>query len=402
MSWLLPRVFGRPQNLLCEPCLSDKLPAKNSLYIGEDATGFAPATVAILQQADGGLSKWEDCHANHCGFLLAAWPHPNEILNLLEVLAQLPATTPVALYEKNIAVLPNVLIHDSASLDNNSAASLRGLRSALRSQGRGQTEALVLLPAARLALILRGSSMAVKQPAAGASLQNRRYLHHLLDHSRSLSLLSGLSATETPTDNCRRLILAPHFDDECLLFDDAIHQSQQRGDKLKLLWLTDGGHSAIIRQEEGRAAAGQLGIEHSACLSAQEGNLQAKGKVLKRFREILRAFKPTEVCLPWWLDNHIDHYEATRLLLAARDSYTNDLKVSLSGFWTPLPRATAHPNLLSAINCHQSQLAEVDYAQAAVAAHNWQGWQFGGQQLLAVDDYLKAFKLSGSHKRYYR
>jgi LmbE family N-acetylglucosaminyl deacetylase len=414
MTWLLPRTFGRPRNLLCEPVVTDELPARQAGWWGQKPDQLVPGTVALLQSAEAGLREWQD----GCDFLLAAWPQAGaEHADLLALLDGLPSTTPVVLFEHQVTVLPNLVVAspdcDPAGADN-AAAGLRVLRSALRHQGCGQAEALVLLPAGRMRLILRGSSMAVKQPDAAGSLQNRRYLHHLLDHARSLSLLQSLlplpsNRTEhgDQTAARRSLFLAPHFDDECLLFASALHQAQQRGDQIRLLWMTDGGENGDIRSREGAAACRALGIEPGECLGAPESNLRARGKALRGLRHHLAEFQPQVIHLPWWLDNHIDHYEVSRLLAAALPDNSGDLQLGLSGLWTPLPRGMAaadggepHPSQLEAIACHTSQLAELDYVAVSCGLIKWQ--ENESLWCLSARDYFGAFKRSGSHRRWYR
>jgi hypothetical protein len=314
--------------------------------------------------------------------------------------------------------LPNLIVeskNNNPSDEQSPEACLRRFRSAVRSSGLGEAEALVFLPARRLSLILRGSPLATFQPGPSKSLQNRRYLHHLLDYQRSLSLLSGLvennslasSSEELPAPQ-RVLVLAPHFDDECLLFGQQILNAARAGSEVRVVWMTDGGNESSVRHAEGLAALKVLGVEDSACLQAPESRLTAKGPWVSELRRHLTEFCPQEIMLPWWPDNHVDHFEVTRVLKAAWQPRLQDCNLRLSGFWTPLPFGECcplNPKVADALKTHKSQLTGVNYLRVFQGLSCWHG---DGQRdmsrswLLPSKEYFSAFRRSGVGKRRYR
>jgi LmbE family N-acetylglucosaminyl deacetylase len=124
-------------------------------------------------------------------------------------------------------------------------------------------------------------------------------------------------------------------------------------------------------------------------------------------RQHLNEFQPQVIHLPWWLDNHVDHYEVSRLLVAALPASSGDVQLGLSGLWTPLPRgmtaaegSESHPSHLEAIACHSSQLAELDYVAVSCGLVKWEANE--APWYMSARDYFGAFKRSGSHRRWYR
>ncbi|RMH03927.1 MAG: hypothetical protein D6702_04520, partial [Planctomycetota bacterium] len=286
------------------------------------------------------------------------------------------------------------------------AAGRRAWRSAFRHHGRGGAEGLVLLPARRLVHVLRGSFLAAGNPGPAGSLQNRRYLVHLLDHQRSLVLLA--TAAARPLRPRRRLLfLAPHFDDECLLFGSAIAAAVAAGCEVRLVWMTDGGAAGERRRREAAAAAADLGVTDRHVLGAPETRLGRRGPWTGRLRRLIEEFAPERIHLPWWGDGHVDHYETARVFAAARPRRGGPEEVALSSFWTALPggqRLPWRPERDAALRRHASQLAEVDYLRAGRGLGRWLGGAEGPAErhlVLAAGEYARLFRASGAARRAY-
>ena len=127
---------------------------------------------------------------------------------------------------------------------------------------------------------------------------------------------------------------------------------------------------------------------------------------MQKLIRLMVDFQPTRVLIPWWLDNHIDHFETTRVLAAASARMAPNFEVAATGFWTPLPGGHAvahHPLKDRAIACHASQLTDVDYLACAQGLSRWGGGEANERYwLLSADAYLRRFRASGSSQRRYR
>ncbi len=406
MGRLLPCLLGRPRDLLVEPVVADHLPAARPGFSGGDAARDVPGTLALLRAQGAEPLPWTE----DSDLLLTPWPEPGEQTGwLLELLSGLPPAYPVALYEREVPLLPNLVVGAGEEPLGDPRAGLRAHRSALRHLGRGGAEALALLPAKRAALLLRGSPLAMGRPGAGRSLQNRRFLAHALDHQRSLLQLHGLPERLLgPVD--RVLVLAPHFDDEVLLCGQAVLDARAAGAEVCIAWMTDGGAAGSVRRSEAGAAAAALGVERLEFLGAPETRLGRRGPWTARLRRLLTEFRPQRVHLPWWGDGHVDHYETNRVLLAAWPAALAGAEIAAGAFWTPLPSGTllpVGPGKEAALRCHASQLAEVDYARAAAGLERWNARRLDGVEraelhlVLPAEDYWRRFRRSGAGRRLY-
>ena len=414
MSRVFPYFLSRPANLLAEPFVATELPTKRPRFVAGDPRPWVRGTLKILENQGSPALPWSE----DADFILAPWPNPGkECQDLCRLLAGVDSSTPVALYERDFPVLPNTVIQrrgEQTSSGPEVSDSLSRFRASLRHGGKGEAEALVLLPAQRMKLILKGSFLATFQPRSKDSLQSRRYLHHLLDHQRSLSVLARvdqeLSDSQHHRDNPeeRVLALAPHFDDEVLLLGAELAQAVESECPMRLLWLTDGGKEGEKRRTEGARAAKILGVSETACLNAPESNIRAHGKWTQDLRQHLEEFKPTRILMPWWLDNHVDHFELTRVLRAAWPTGFPSCTLSLTGFWTPLPfgaNVPVHAKLEEALRQHESQLTSLDYVASFAGLNAWYGGSSERPSSRTWDvpakDYFAAFKESGSGLRRY-
>ncbi|MCH2111419.1 MAG: PIG-L family deacetylase, partial [Planctomycetes bacterium] len=230
---------------------------------------------------------------------------------------------------------------------------------------------------------------------------------HLLHHQRSLSqAVEALNPQGALPASKRVLAFAPHFDDESLLFGSALASAVEGGADVRLVWLTNGGAHARIRREEAEQAAKTLGVSDHHLLGAPETRLHAGGAWVQKLRRLMVDFHPTRVLLPWWLDNHIDHFETTRVLAAAAQGQALDFEIAATGFWTPLPGGHAvahHPLKEQALACHSSQLDEVDYLACAKGLSRWGGGDPNERYwCLPAREYLRRFAASGAARRRYR
>ncbi|HEX9794490.1 MAG TPA: PIG-L family deacetylase, partial [Planctomycetota bacterium] len=301
-------------------------------------------------------------------------------------------------------------------------AGLRAYRTAFRHRGLGGAEALVLMPAARVRALLRGSHVAEKQPRGGDSLLNRRFLVAALDHQRSLAVLADLAADPRELDPVERVVVVmPHFDDEVLQCGAALLAAREAGAEVRAIWLTDGARgiegaapeeSARVRHREGRAALAELGVEDLHFLDAPETFLRRRGPWTRRLRRLLQEFAPQRVHSVWWGDNHVDHYEAFRVLRAAWPRGLQDCEIAASGAWTPVPGGrvvTIDPVRRAvkdrALAAHASQLAQVDYRRVERGLARWYGRDLvdpgEAERFLCAPapELFAAYRASGADKR---
>lgn len=162
MARFLPLLLPRTSGDWCPAHPATRFPSERPRFLHGDPRDHAPQACALLAEHGDALLPW----GNDDGDLLfAPAPRPGEEAELLrEVLTGLPGNFPVLLYPRESPLLPN-----------------------LDCQG----EELCMLPAERMALLLRGTGWAERRPGPHSSLQNRVYLGLALDLWRSLMLLSG-------------------------------------------------------------------------------------------------------------------------------------------------------------------------------------------------------------------
>lgn len=406
------------------PAVGERLPGERPGFTAGDPRDWIPGALATLEQAGKPALPW----TSECDFLFAPYPLPGrETEVLLELLAGLHADYPVALYERDVPLLPNLLVpsgtedrgHDFAT----PAAGLRAYRSAFRQRGRGGAEAFVLLPARRLAGVLRGSFLGEIHPGPGGSLQNRRFLALALDHQRSLHLLpQGLRAAG-PEPAGRVAVVMPHFDDDVIQCGGALLAARAAGAEVRMIWMTDGARgipaagpeeSARVRREEAEAAMGRLGIADLHFLEAPETRLERRGPWTARLRRLLREFQPDRVHTVWWADNNVDHFETNRVLRAAWPRELDGAEIAASGFWTPILGNRCLPLTPevrrvkdAALAAYASQIAEVDYLRVERGLSRWYGREEPGEcyaeefLCLPAAEYWQRYRASGASRRWF-
>lgn len=413
MRRILPVLLRRPDNLISVPEAAPLSAARRPGFLHGDPQPWAPAACARLRP-----EPW----TSGCDLLLAPAPRPGDERDaLLGILDEQPPERPVVLYERDWPLWPNALVHGEAGGEDSAigraSAALRAYRSAFRHAGAGYAEALQILPAARTADLLRGSPRAAR--GGRGPLENRRFLTTALDHQRSLPLVCGGAPRLQPAR--RVVVLAPHFDDEVIGAGGAILDASASGAEVRLIWLTDGARgvpgvaaaeSSRLRKEEARAAAAELGVRDLHFLDAPEQRLCARGPWRAALRSLLREFAPERVHLVWWMDNHVDHYETSRLLRAAWPAGLSGARIAATGTWAPLPgaallalNAAAQRRKEAALRRHASQLRAVDYLRAARGLTAWNARDLPGAEHAEsyweteAETYFAAFRASGADRR---
>lgn len=183
---------------------------------------------------------------------------------------------------------------------------------------------------------------------------NRTLVLQLKDYARSffrpVNLLSVPDLVERPPGS-NIVVLSPHFDDDVLGCGGTLYKHARAGERITIVYLTDGrqGDPACpdkkqverTRKEEARRATGILGIDSLVFLDQPETNLRPVPCVVEQVADLLATLRPDLIYLPSFLENHVDHFEANRILLRAASALSPSCGICAYECWTPLL-----PNLL--------------------------------------------------------
>ena len=435
-----PLFLRRPDNLLSVPTLAQALPTQRPGFLQGDPSPWIPSTLALLHEQSGGMVLPWDAD---CDLLILPAPLFADELPV-EILRQLPGDYPVLVYESHQPVFPNAVVaqrEDCGEIPSSpfdaAAAGLRAFRSAFRHQGKGGSEAFMLLPASRLLYLSRLAFRFESKPSPGASLQNRRFLSLPLDYSRSVHALAAQVHSDIHTATARDAfceppalaaaqrvaVVIPHFDDESIACGGAIASAVESGAEVRLIWLTDGSRgvpsvshqeSARLRKEEALEAASRLGVTDVHFLDFPETRLTDKVDSRNWLGRLLDDFQPTRIHSLWWAENNVDHYQMNRLLRAAMPKSLRHCELAMGGVWSPLPvipgvtqslalKGGIAQKQVAALSAHTSQIKEVDYLRVSAGLNAWNG-RFGQGPaenflVMPAQDYWRAFDQSGSKRR---
>jgi LmbE family N-acetylglucosaminyl deacetylase len=201
----------------------------------------------------------------------------------------------------------------------------------------------------------------------------------------------------------RVIALAPHMDDETIGCGGARACSASAGAHVRVVFLTDGRYGssklsalkgaerhaaedelAALRKKEAHAALEILGVKLVSYLDAEDGHLLDDKQAAGRLRTILEEDRPELVYLPSQLEQHPDHYAASRVLLDATQGTALDFQCCSYEVWTPL-----FPNCLvkidevvevkrHALQQYRSQLEDQDYVHSGLALSAYRSAGFTG------------------------
>lgn len=199
----------------------------------------------------------------------------------------------------------------------------------------------------------------------------------------------------------RVLVLAPHMDDETIGCGGALALHARAGAMCHVVFLTDGRHGggqiknlgdaerrseelklAETRRSEARLALETLGVREVSFLDVEDGTLESDRHISERLREILERETPELVYVPSFLEQHPDHYAASRILLEAAREPPLHFQCLAYEVWTPL-----FPNCLvridevleqkqRALAHYRSQLSQMDYLHSAMGLNAYRSAAF--------------------------
>ena len=162
----------------------------------------------------------------------------------------------------------------------------------------------------------------------------------------------------------RVLVLAPHPDDETLGCGGAIIRHRRRGDRVLVVFVTDGGPLAAERRREARAAARTLGAPRLRFWDYPDGGLDRARDLAPRLAALLRREKPNVVYRPGAEDPHSDHRALALAFESLGPAGFHDCRYEV---WAaPKPNAVLDvtrdfARKTRALRAHRTQLARVDF-----------------------------------------
>ena len=174
------------------------------------------------------------------------------------------------------------------------------------------------------------------------------------------------------------LVLAPHPDDECLGCGGALILHRRQGDRVKVLFATDGAAGDALdyyagrdyrelRREEARRAAAVLGVDELVFWDYSDGKLAEARDLPERLVALLEADRPDIIYRPSRLEVHPDHWalgvgveEALRRYRPAPDDFRYEIWATVQPSHV-LDISPVWAQKKKAIEQYESQLRYNDY-----------------------------------------
>lgn len=218
----------------------------------------------------------------------------------------------------------------------------------------------------------------------------RALIRQIRDYARTfvrpVNSLSGPEAVDTPPGT-RVLVLSPHFDDDVIGCGGTLAKHVRAGHPVAVAYMTDGreGDASIpdkdrvstLRKDEARRATSLLGITNLTHLDEPETKLRSTSNLLERLSGLFRTINPDLVYLPWFLDNHIDHFETNRVLFDLAGELDGSITIAAYEVWMPLV-----PNIVvditdvaelkrQALRQYETQVRQIDYVETTLGLNKY-------------------------------
>jgi len=134
----------------------------------------------------------------------------------------------------------------------------------------------------------------------------------------------------------RILVISPHPDDEVIGPGGTLIQAQNSGATISILYLT--GHPESQRGKEAQNVAGVMKWDASF-LNFPEGNIPMAREAAQQFANAFNAVRPDTVYVPFLLDDHPDHRDASHMLATAVEQRLIDANFEVWAFqvYTMIP-----------------------------------------------------------------
>jgi LmbE family N-acetylglucosaminyl deacetylase len=212
------------------------------------------------------------------------------------------------------------------------------------------------------------------------------------------------------------LVVAPHPDDEAIGCGGMICLHRQRGDPVRVVFLTSGERGLAgpsdevvcsIREAEAREAAAVLGVTGLDFLRLPDlGVAEHLEEGSERLGDVLKVHRPDLIYLPHPEEAHPDHEAALPLVRAARRPHFGGAeRPELRAYevWTPLSRygwvediSAVMRQKLRAVRCYRSQLHALRYDRAVCGLNRYRGVLAAGSRYAEAFQYLAPAAPAGS------
>jgi len=176
----------------------------------------------------------------------------------------------------------------------------------------------------------------------------------------------------------RVLVLAPHPDDESLGCGGALIQHSDQGDRVKVIFVTDGaagdalGYYAgldypELRREEARRAGAILGVDELVFWSYTDGRLSEALDLADRLEALLETDRPEVIYRPSTMEIHEDHWALGVGIEEALSRYSRPIHDFCYEIWATVQPSHAidisavWERKRKALEQYQSQLRYNDY-----------------------------------------
>jgi len=198
------------------------------------------------------------------------------------------------------------------------------------------------------------------------------------------------------------LVLSPHFDDEIIGCGGTLYKHIQAGDRVSVVYLTDGTNgtpdiqdkkeAGQIRKKESVTATESLGITDLYFLDEIEGHIDTNPKTVVHLRQLIQKLHPTLIYLPWFGENHSDHRKINRIFFEGTQSMVPQCNIAAYEVWTPLPPniivdiGTVFEKKMEALECFKSQLKHNNYRRVVSGLN-----AYNSRYCLNGESYAEAF-----------
>lgn len=205
------------------------------------------------------------------------------------------------------------------------------------------------------------------------------------------------------------LVLAPHADDEVLATGGLIQVHAARGDRVRVLFLTDGSRGGFrddrdaeyvkLREREAVAGLEVLGVTDWAFLRHPDQGLSTATDLPAQIAAELDSFRPDVLTVTSPFEVHPDHLAAGAALAAALPLASADLdpRILLVEIGAPhvanwildISSGDLVANKCKALACHASQLADADFEDKMLGLNRYRTVNCGEKSVRYAEAYLE-------------
>jgi N-acetylglucosamine malate deacetylase 1 len=197
------------------------------------------------------------------------------------------------------------------------------------------------------------------------------------------------------------LVFSPHPDDDLIGCGGSIAKHINNKNEVTTVYMTSGGAGSSkyskeelvrIREGEAKEAAKIIGVQRLIFLRNEDGYLKYNRNILLKVIHIIRNEKPDLAYIPHQDDGHSDHKETNKIVAEAIERtgcscfqeckgkpWTVNKLLSYE-IWTPLQKISYVEDIsdfmqmkLNALECHKSQMEEMNYKDAVKSLNRYRG-----------------------------